>query len=173
MQRHEVNYLVCPVSNALVETLLQLLKHGTGVFMELPAQLELMSMRTHSDAIIGVDMLDFAQRLPELLMEVRREKAAATSASWIAKAEMKAAAATHVQLLAAAKAPIQAGKSMVTLAPWKCLNVTNDMMDAAVSCSMKEQPPLYFRAVDQFYNMQELEEQVSVRAAKYGGGARV
>ncbi|KAJ9512413.1 hypothetical protein QJQ45_012983 [Haematococcus lacustris] len=77
------------------------------------------------------------------------------------------------QLLAAAKASIQGGKGMATLAPWKRLTVTNDMMDAAVRRSAEEQPPLYFRAVDQFYNRQELEEQVSTRAAKYGGGARV
>ncbi|KAJ9520388.1 hypothetical protein QJQ45_000130 [Haematococcus lacustris] len=77
------------------------------------------------------------------------------------------------QLLAAAKASIQGGKGMATLAPWKRLTVTNDMMDAAVRRSAEEQPPLYFRAVDQFYNRQELEEQVSIRAAKYGGGARV
>ncbi|KAJ9529549.1 hypothetical protein QJQ45_013939 [Haematococcus lacustris] len=77
------------------------------------------------------------------------------------------------KLLAAAKASIQAGKSMVTLAPWNCLHVTNDMMDAAVSCSMEEQPPLYFRAVDQIYDRHELEEQFSMRATKYGEGARV
>ncbi|KAJ9514926.1 hypothetical protein QJQ45_028663 [Haematococcus lacustris] len=79
------------------------------------------------------------------------------------------------QLLAAAKASIQGGKGMATLAPWKRLTVTNDMMVtvAAVRRSAEEQPPLYFRAVDQFYNRQELEEQVSIRAAKYGGGARV
>ncbi|KAJ9508433.1 hypothetical protein QJQ45_011960 [Haematococcus lacustris] len=91
----EVYYLACPISNAPVESLLQLLKHGTGMFMELPALLELMSMRTHIDAIGGVDVLDFAQRLPELRKEVRREEAAAAMARRIAKAEMKAAAATH------------------------------------------------------------------------------
>ncbi|KAJ9513508.1 hypothetical protein QJQ45_006062 [Haematococcus lacustris] len=67
------------------------------------------------------------------------------------------------QLLAAAKASIQGGKGMATLAPWKRLTVTNDMMDAAVRRSAEEQPPLYFRAVDQFYNRQELEEQDSER----------
>ncbi|KAJ9515693.1 hypothetical protein QJQ45_002678 [Haematococcus lacustris] len=72
LQAHlEVYYLACPISNAPVESLLQLLKHGTGMFMELPALLELMSMRTHIDAIDGVDVLDFAQRLPELRKEVR------------------------------------------------------------------------------------------------------
>ncbi|KAJ9531053.1 hypothetical protein QJQ45_000932 [Haematococcus lacustris] len=96
LQSHlEVYYLACPVSNAPVESLLQLLKHGTGMFMELPALLELMSMRTHIDAIGGVDVLDFAQRLPELRKEVRREEAAAAMARRIAKAEIKAAAATH------------------------------------------------------------------------------
>ncbi|KAJ9522287.1 hypothetical protein QJQ45_008122 [Haematococcus lacustris] len=65
------------------------------MFMELPALLELMSMRTHIDAIDGVDVLDFAQRLPELRKEMRREEAAAAMAQRIAKAEMKAAAATH------------------------------------------------------------------------------
>ncbi|KAJ9518272.1 hypothetical protein QJQ45_010242 [Haematococcus lacustris] len=96
LQAHlEVYYLACPISNAPVESLLQLLKHGTGMFMELPALLELMSMRTHIDAIDGVDVLDFAQRLPELRKEVRREEAAAAMARRIAKAEMKAAAAIH------------------------------------------------------------------------------
>ncbi|KAJ9524225.1 hypothetical protein QJQ45_005030 [Haematococcus lacustris] len=96
LQSHlEVYYLACPISNAPVESLLQLLKHGTGMFMELPALLELMSMRTHIDAIGGVDVPDFAQRLPELRKEVRREEAAAAMARRIAKAEMKAAAATH------------------------------------------------------------------------------
>ncbi|KAJ9517418.1 hypothetical protein QJQ45_016795 [Haematococcus lacustris] len=67
LQAHlEVYYLACPISNAPVESLLQLLKHGTGMFMELPDLLELMSMRTRIDAIDGVDVLDFAQRLPEL-----------------------------------------------------------------------------------------------------------
>ncbi|MGQ3286038.1 hypothetical protein [Bosea sp. (in: a-proteobacteria)] len=57
LQAHlEVYYLACPISNAPVESLLQLLKHGTGMFMELPALLELMSMRTHIDAIDGVDL---------------------------------------------------------------------------------------------------------------------
>ncbi|KAJ9522586.1 hypothetical protein QJQ45_019668 [Haematococcus lacustris] len=65
------------------------------MFMELPALLELMSMRTHSDAVDGVDVLDFAQRLPELRKEVRREEAAAARERRTAKAEMKAAAATH------------------------------------------------------------------------------
>ncbi|KAJ9511096.1 hypothetical protein QJQ45_013154 [Haematococcus lacustris] len=96
LQSHlEVYYLACPVSNAPVESLLQLLKHGTGMFMELPALLELMSMRIHIDAIDGVDVLDFAQRLPELRKEVRREEAAAARERRTAKAEMKAAAATH------------------------------------------------------------------------------
>ncbi|KAJ9510964.1 hypothetical protein QJQ45_027811 [Haematococcus lacustris] len=63
------------------------------------------------------------------------------------------------QLRAAAKASAKGGKGMATLAPWKRLTVTNDMMDAAVWRSAEEQPPLYFRAVDQFYNRQELEEQ--------------
>ncbi|KAJ9519200.1 hypothetical protein QJQ45_017863 [Haematococcus lacustris] len=64
------------------------------------------------------------------------------------------------QLLAAAKASIQSGKGKVTLAPWKRLVVSNDMMEAAIQRSAEEQPALYFRAVDQFYNRQELEEQV-------------
>ncbi|KAJ9515963.1 hypothetical protein QJQ45_016867 [Haematococcus lacustris] len=61
---------------------------------ELQVHLELMSMRTHINPIDGVDVLDFAQRLPELRKEVRREEAAAAMARRIAKAEMKAAAAT-------------------------------------------------------------------------------
>ncbi|KAJ9504630.1 hypothetical protein QJQ45_013595, partial [Haematococcus lacustris] len=96
LQSHlEVYYLACPVSNAPVESLLQLLKHGTGMFMELPALLELMSMRIHIDAIDGVDVLDFAQQLPGLRKEVRREEAAAARVRRTAKAEMKAAAANH------------------------------------------------------------------------------
>ncbi|KAJ9510721.1 hypothetical protein QJQ45_027630 [Haematococcus lacustris] len=96
LQAHlEVYHLACPISNAPVESLLQLLKHGTGMFMELPALLELMSMRTHIDAIDGVNVLDFAQRLPELRKEVWCEEAAAAMARRMAKAEMKAAAATH------------------------------------------------------------------------------
>ncbi|KAJ9531041.1 hypothetical protein QJQ45_000958 [Haematococcus lacustris] len=105
LQSHlEVYNLACPISNAPVESLLQLLKHGTGMFMELPALLELMSMRTHIDATDGVDVLDFAQPLPELRKEVRHEEAAAAMARRIAKAEMKAAAATHRQLAAGAGA---------------------------------------------------------------------
>ncbi|KAJ9514079.1 hypothetical protein QJQ45_002179 [Haematococcus lacustris] len=77
------------------------------------------------------------------------------------------------QLLAAAKASIQSGKGKVTLAPWKRLVVSNDMMEAAIQRSAEEQPALYFRAVDQIYNRQELEEQVSMRAAKRGRGAHM
>ncbi|GFH27998.1 hypothetical protein HaLaN_26405 [Haematococcus lacustris] len=47
---------------------------------------QLMPMRTHIDAIDGVDVLNFAQR---------REEAAAARARQIAKAEMKATATTH------------------------------------------------------------------------------
>ncbi|KAJ9524945.1 hypothetical protein QJQ45_005839 [Haematococcus lacustris] len=77
------------------------------------------------------------------------------------------------QLLAAAKASIQSGKGKVTLAPWKRLVVSNDMMEAAIQRSAEEQPALYFRAVDQFYNRQELEEQVYKRAEKRGRGAHM
>ncbi|KAJ9529179.1 hypothetical protein QJQ45_007855 [Haematococcus lacustris] len=77
------------------------------------------------------------------------------------------------QLLAAAKASIQSGKGKVTLAPWKRLVVSNDMMEAAIQRSAEEQPALYFRAVDPFYNRQELEEQVYMRAAKRGRGAHM
>ncbi|GFH12210.1 hypothetical protein HaLaN_07850 [Haematococcus lacustris] len=77
------------------------------------------------------------------------------------------------QLLAAAKASIQPGKGKVTLAPWKRLVVSNDMMEAAIQRSAEEQPALYFRAVDQFYNREELEEQVSIRAAERGRGAHM
>lgn len=45
--------------------------------MELPAVLQLMSMRNYSDAITGVDVLDFARRLQKLRNEVRREEAVA------------------------------------------------------------------------------------------------
>ncbi|KAJ9522480.1 hypothetical protein QJQ45_008224 [Haematococcus lacustris] len=80
LQAHlEVYYLACLISNAPVESLLQLFKHGTGMFMELPALLELMSMRTHIDAI---------DALPELRKEMQREEAAAAMARRIAKAEM-------------------------------------------------------------------------------------
>ncbi|MGQ3285953.1 hypothetical protein, partial [Bosea sp. (in: a-proteobacteria)] len=87
LQSHlEVYYLACPISTAPVESLLQLLKHGTGMFMELPALFELMSMRTHIDAIDSVDVLDFSARLPELRKEVGREEAAAARARRIAEA---------------------------------------------------------------------------------------
>ncbi|GFH09721.1 hypothetical protein HaLaN_04913, partial [Haematococcus lacustris] len=91
----EVYCLACLVSNASVKSLLQQLKHGTGMYMELPAVLEIMSMPIDSDAIDGVDVLYFAQRLSELRKEERREEAAAARAQQTAKAEMKAAATTH------------------------------------------------------------------------------
>ncbi|KAJ9531388.1 hypothetical protein QJQ45_006908 [Haematococcus lacustris] len=51
----EQYYLASPISNAPVESLLQLLKHGGGRYMELPALLQLMSLRTCKEAIKTVD----------------------------------------------------------------------------------------------------------------------
>ncbi|KAL6757867.1 hypothetical protein V8C86DRAFT_3209815 [Haematococcus lacustris] len=75
------------------------------------------------------------------------------------------------QMLAAAAASIKSGKQKVAHAAWKRLAVTPDMVQAAVQRSAEEQPALYDRAVDRFYNRQELSGLVAARAAKKGKGA--
>ncbi|KAL6754289.1 hypothetical protein V8C86DRAFT_2706978, partial [Haematococcus lacustris] len=62
----EVYFLACPTSNAPVESLLQLLKHGAGRFMELPALLEHMSLHTQRSTLNNVDVHDFTLQLPKL-----------------------------------------------------------------------------------------------------------
>ncbi|KAJ9522332.1 hypothetical protein QJQ45_008200 [Haematococcus lacustris] len=67
-------YLASPISNAPLESLLQLLKHGGGRYMELPALLQLMSLRTCKEAMKTVDVHDLQQRMGQLRPEVRRKE---------------------------------------------------------------------------------------------------
>ncbi|KAJ9532759.1 hypothetical protein QJQ45_010878 [Haematococcus lacustris] len=89
----EVYYLACPISNAPVKSLLQLLKHGAGRFMELPALLEHMSLHTLRTTLNSVDVHDFTLQLPKLRTAVRLEEVAAASARAPARAARKATAA--------------------------------------------------------------------------------
>ncbi|KAJ9527811.1 hypothetical protein QJQ45_000373 [Haematococcus lacustris] len=89
----EVYFLACPTSNAPVESLLQLLKHGAGRFMELPALLEHMSLHTLRTTLNSVDVHDFTLQLPKLRTAVRLEEVAAASARAPARAARKATAA--------------------------------------------------------------------------------
>ncbi|KAJ9534322.1 hypothetical protein QJQ45_007012 [Haematococcus lacustris] len=89
----EVYYLACPISNAPVESLLQLPKHGAGRFMELPALLEHMSLHTLRTTLNSVDVHDFTLQLPKLRTAVRLEEVAAASARAPARAARKATAA--------------------------------------------------------------------------------
>ncbi|KAJ9532028.1 hypothetical protein QJQ45_003753 [Haematococcus lacustris] len=89
----EVYFLACPTSNAPVESLLQLLKHGAGRFMELPALLEHMSLHTLRTTLNSVDVHDFTLQMPKLRTAVRLEEVAAASASAPARAARKATAA--------------------------------------------------------------------------------
>ncbi|KAJ9508406.1 hypothetical protein QJQ45_011927 [Haematococcus lacustris] len=75
----EQYYLASPISNAPVESLLQLLKHGGGRYMELPALLQLMSLRTCKEAMKTVDVHDLQQRMGQLRAEVRRKEGAAAA----------------------------------------------------------------------------------------------
>ncbi|KAJ9516800.1 hypothetical protein QJQ45_027207, partial [Haematococcus lacustris] len=89
----EVYFLACPTSNAPVESLLQLLKHGAGRFMELPALLEHMSLHTHRSTLNNIDVQDFALQLPKLRAAVRLHEVAAAVARAPAIATRKATAA--------------------------------------------------------------------------------
>ncbi|KAJ9526698.1 hypothetical protein QJQ45_017549, partial [Haematococcus lacustris] len=91
----EQYYLACPISNAPVESLLQLLKHGGGRYMELPALLQLMSLRTCKEAIKTVDVNDLQQRMGQLRAEVRRKEDATAAAQRSAKAEHQITDAAH------------------------------------------------------------------------------
>ncbi|KAJ9509920.1 hypothetical protein QJQ45_011478 [Haematococcus lacustris] len=91
----EQYYLACPISNAPVESLLQLLKHGGGRYMELPALLQLMSLRTCKEAIKTVDVNDLQQRMGQLRAEVRRKEDATAAAQRSAKAERQITDAAH------------------------------------------------------------------------------
>ncbi|KAL6749568.1 hypothetical protein V8C86DRAFT_2842864 [Haematococcus lacustris] len=88
-----VYFLACPTSNAPVESLLQLLKHGVGRFMELPALLEHMSLHTHRSTLNNIDVHDFALQLPKLRAAVRLHEVAAAEARAPATAVRKATAA--------------------------------------------------------------------------------
>ncbi|KAJ9514214.1 hypothetical protein QJQ45_012177 [Haematococcus lacustris] len=91
----EQYYLASPISNAPVESLLQLLKHGGGRYMELPALLQLMSLRTCKEAMKTVDVHDLQQRMGQLRAEVRRKEDAAAAAQRSAKAERQITDAAH------------------------------------------------------------------------------
>ncbi|KAJ9513062.1 hypothetical protein QJQ45_029453 [Haematococcus lacustris] len=88
-------YLASPISNAPVESLLQLLKHGDGRYMELPALLQLMSLRTCKEAMKTVDVHDLQQRIGQLRAEVRRKEDAAAASQLSAKAERQITDAAH------------------------------------------------------------------------------
>ncbi|KAJ9529236.1 hypothetical protein QJQ45_007913 [Haematococcus lacustris] len=79
----------------VMESLLQLLKHGGGRYMELPALLQLMSLRTCKEAMKTVDVHDLQQRMGQLRAEVRRKEDAAAAAQRSAKAERQITDATH------------------------------------------------------------------------------
>ncbi|KAJ9531789.1 hypothetical protein QJQ45_021938 [Haematococcus lacustris] len=89
----EVYFLACPTSNAPVESLLQLLKHGAGRFMELPALLEHMSLHTHRSTLNNIDVQDFTLQLPKLRAAVREHEVAGAVARAPATAARKATAA--------------------------------------------------------------------------------
>ncbi|KAJ9532223.1 hypothetical protein QJQ45_003871 [Haematococcus lacustris] len=91
----EQYYLACPISNAPVESLLQLLKHGGGRYMELPALLQLMSLHTCKEAMKTVDVHDLQQHMGQLRAEVRRKEDATAAAQRSAKAERQITDATH------------------------------------------------------------------------------
>ncbi|KAJ9512067.1 hypothetical protein QJQ45_004628 [Haematococcus lacustris] len=91
----EQYYLACPISNAPVESLLQLLKHGGGRYMELPALLQLMSMHTCKEAMKTVDVHDLQQHMGQLRAEVRRKEDATAAAQRSAKAERQITDAAH------------------------------------------------------------------------------
>ncbi|KAJ9505343.1 hypothetical protein QJQ45_012102 [Haematococcus lacustris] len=91
----EQYYLACPISNAPVESLLQLLKHGGGRYMELPALLQLMSLRTCKEAMKTVDVHDLQQHMGQLRAEVRRKEDATAAAQRSAKAERQITDAAH------------------------------------------------------------------------------
>ncbi|KAJ9520509.1 hypothetical protein QJQ45_000248 [Haematococcus lacustris] len=91
----EQYYLACPISNAPVESLLQLLKHGGGRYMELPALLQLMSLHTCKEAMKTVDVHDLQQHMGQLRAEVRRKEDATAAAQRSAKAERQITDAAH------------------------------------------------------------------------------
>ncbi|KAJ9524402.1 hypothetical protein QJQ45_008616 [Haematococcus lacustris] len=91
----EQYYLASPISNAPVESLLQLLKHGGGRYMELPALLQLMSLHTCKEAMKTVDVHDLQQHMGQLRAEVRRKEDATAAAQRSAKAERQITDAAH------------------------------------------------------------------------------
>ncbi|KAJ9526506.1 hypothetical protein QJQ45_017432 [Haematococcus lacustris] len=89
----EVYFLACPTSNAPVESLLQMLKHEAGRFMELPALLEHMSLHTHRSILNNIVVQDFTLQLPKLRAAVRLHEVAAAVARAPATAARNATAA--------------------------------------------------------------------------------
>ncbi|KAJ9505852.1 hypothetical protein QJQ45_026716 [Haematococcus lacustris] len=81
----------------LVESLLQLFKHGGGRYMELPALLQLMSLHTCKEAMKTVDVHDLQQHMGQLRAEVRRKEDATAAAQRSAKAERQITDAAHKQ----------------------------------------------------------------------------
>ncbi|KAJ9520763.1 hypothetical protein QJQ45_007605 [Haematococcus lacustris] len=72
------------------------------------------------------------------------------------------------QMLEAAAASIKSGKQKTTHAAWKVLDVSPELVQAAVRRSATAQPLLYDRAVDRFYSKHELGGLVAERGAKSG-----
>ncbi|KAJ9510857.1 hypothetical protein QJQ45_027733, partial [Haematococcus lacustris] len=72
------------------------------------------------------------------------------------------------QMLEAAASSIKSGKQKTTHAAWKVLDVSPELVQAAVQRSAMAQPLLYDRAVDRFYNKHELGGLVAERGAKSG-----
>ncbi|KAJ9505886.1 hypothetical protein QJQ45_002916 [Haematococcus lacustris] len=91
----EQYYLANHISNAPVESLLQLLKHGGGRYVELPALLQLMSLRTCKEAMKSVDVHDLHQHMGQLRAEVRGKEVAAAAAQRSAKAERQITDVAH------------------------------------------------------------------------------
>ncbi|KAJ9508527.1 hypothetical protein QJQ45_012062 [Haematococcus lacustris] len=75
------------------------------------------------------------------------------------------------QMLEAAAASIKSGKQKTTHAAWKVLDVSPELVQAAVRRSATAQPLLYDRAVDRFYSKHELGGLVAERGAKSGRAA--
>ncbi|KAJ9515348.1 hypothetical protein QJQ45_006597 [Haematococcus lacustris] len=72
------------------------------------------------------------------------------------------------QMLEAAASSIKSGKQKTTHAAWKVLDVSPELVQAAVQRSATAQPLLYDRAVDRFYSKHELGGLVAERGAKSG-----
>ncbi|GFH20401.1 hypothetical protein HaLaN_17512 [Haematococcus lacustris] len=86
----------CAGSNGLALSAAQTkLRARNWRYMELPALLQLMSLRTCKEAIKTVDVYDLQQRMGQLRAEVRRKEDAAVAAQRSAKAERQIIEAAH------------------------------------------------------------------------------